>query len=135
GKPHAGRIYVAWIAADPAQDGSGCNVTMVQSFHTAGIAYSDPGTNGIAGAQGTWIPQEAFDSGIGHDMSTPFVSFTSDNQGNPYLAFNTMDVTSTTNVATCAADAANNMEQLDPTCSYNAYVVWCQCTGSPVSFD
>jgi hypothetical protein len=135
GKPHAGRIYVAWIAADPAQDLSGCNVTMVQSFHTAWIAYSDPAVNGIAGAQGTWIPQEIYDSGIGHDMSTPFMSFTGDSQGNPYVAFNSMDVSSTTNVATCAAEAATDAEANDPSCAYQTYVIWCQCSGNTVKFN
>ena len=32
GTAHAGRIYVAWIAADLAQNASGCNVTMLQAF-------------------------------------------------------------------------------------------------------
>src|SRR5207302_800390 len=39
--PHAGRIYVSWIAADPTSPLLGCNVTMAQAFHTAWIAWSD----------------------------------------------------------------------------------------------
>src|SRR5437763_10448385 len=31
--PHAGRIYVSWIASEPESAGTGCNVTMAQSFH------------------------------------------------------------------------------------------------------
>ena len=31
--PHPGRIYAAWIASDPESAGTGCNVTMAQSFH------------------------------------------------------------------------------------------------------
>src|SRR5258706_5398472 len=78
GTPHAGRIFVAWIAADLAQNATGCNVSMLQSFHTLWISYSDD--NGI-----TWVPQQAFDAGVGHDASTPFVGFTLDRQGNPYF--------------------------------------------------
>src|SRR5207253_9246513 len=77
GTPHAGRITVAWIAADLAQSATGCNVTMLQSFHTLWISYSDD--NGK-----TWTPQQAFDAGFGHDASTPFVAFTLDKLGNPY---------------------------------------------------
>src|SRR6266581_5762835 len=43
GTPHAGRIFVAWIAADLAQNASGCNVSMLQSFHTVWVSYSDDG--------------------------------------------------------------------------------------------
>src|SRR5439155_17101291 len=41
GTPHAGRITVAWIAADLAQNATGCNVSMLQSFHTLWVSYSD----------------------------------------------------------------------------------------------
>src|SRR5437870_3311711 len=34
GAAHPGRIFVAWIAADVAQNATGCNVTMLQAFHT-----------------------------------------------------------------------------------------------------
>ncbi len=80
GLPHAGRIYVAWIAADLAQNATGCNISMLQSFHTLWVSYSDD--DGV-----TWTPQQAFDAGVGHDASTPFVGFTLDNQGNPYFGF------------------------------------------------
>src|SRR5207248_9262425 len=58
GLPHAGRIYVTWIAADLAQNATGCNITMAQSFHTLWIAYSDDG--GL-----TWTAQQALDAGFG----------------------------------------------------------------------
>src|SRR5579859_3859252 len=75
GQPHAGRIIVAWIAADLPQNATGCNITMAQSFHTLWVAYSDNG-----GA--TWTAQQAMDIGIGHDASTPFVAFTLDAHAN-----------------------------------------------------
>src|SRR4051794_27518929 len=31
--PHAGRIYVSWIASDPESAPTGCNVSMAQAFH------------------------------------------------------------------------------------------------------
>ena len=80
--PHPGRIYAAWIASDPESAVTGCNVTMVQSFHNLFVAWSDDG-----GA--TWTPQLAYDAGVGHDTSTPFVSFTLDTRGNPYFGFAT----------------------------------------------
>src|SRR5467141_381252 len=95
GTPHPGRIFVAWIAADLAQNATGCNVTMLQSFHTLWISYSD--NNGA-----TWTPQQAFDAGFGHDSSTPFVGFTLDKLGNPYFGF-TINLNS--NPATCSAES------------------------------
>ena len=47
------------------------NVTMAQAFHTVWVSYSDDGGQ-------TWTPQQAFDAGVGHDTSTPFVAFTVD---------------------------------------------------------
>src|SRR6185369_3766257 len=91
GTKHAGRITVGWIAADLPQNATGCNVTMAQAFHTVWVSYSDDG-----GA--TWTPQQAFDAGIGHNTSTPFVAYTADRQGNPYFAFGT---TLNANPATC----------------------------------
>src|SRR5438093_6638518 len=73
GKPHAGRIIVGWIAADLPQNATGCNVTMAQAFHTVWVSYSDDGGQ-------PWTPQQAFDAGVGHDTSTPFVAFTLDRQ-------------------------------------------------------
>jgi hypothetical protein len=125
GLPHAGRIYVSWIAVDLAQNATGCNLSMDQSFHTAWIAYSD--NNGA-----TWTPQMAYDSGIGHDMSTPFASFTLDNQGNPYMAFNTPAPGE--NAALCGTESNAGMVQTDGTCVFNTYVVWCKCGGSSVIF-
>src|SRR6266516_2552369 len=114
GLPHAGRIFVAWIAADLAQNATGCNVSMLQSFHTLWISYSDD--NGL-----TWTPQQAFDAGFGHDSSTPFVGFTLDRAGNPYLGF-TINLNS--NPATCSAESTAGTVQSDTSCEYDMYVVW-----------
>jgi hypothetical protein len=119
--PHPGRIYAAWIASDPESVGTGCNVTMVQAFHYLFVAWSDDG-----GA--TWTPQLAYDAGIGHDTSTPFVSFTLDNQGNPYFSFATPAASD--NPATCAAESTAGTVQSDPTCAYHMWVVWSRDGGS-----
>ena len=115
GQPHAGRIIVAWIAADLAQNATGCNITMTQSFHTLWVAYSDNG-----GA--TWTAQQAFDAGIGHDTSTPFAAFTLDAHGNPYIAFAAPGPAD--NPAVCAAESAAGTVQGDPSCAYHLWVVW-----------
>src|SRR5436189_261748 len=79
--PHAGRIYAAWLAADPITSAAtGCNETQMDTFHTVWIAWSDDG-----GA--TWTPQLVFDGGFGHDASTLFADMTLDSAGNPYIAF------------------------------------------------
>ena len=113
--PHPGRIYAAWIASDPESAVTGCNVTMVQSFHNLFVAWSDDG-----GA--TWTPQLAYDAGVGHDTSTPFVSFTLDNRGNPYFAFTTPGPSD--NPAVCAAESTAGTVQSDPTCAYHMWVAW-----------
>ena len=116
GKPHAGRIFVSWIASDLAQDATGCNISMAQSFHTAWIAYSDDKGQ-------TWTPQMAFDSGIGHDMSTPFVAFTLDGQGNPYIAFDSQAPGQ--NPATCCRRVRGRDSPVrHHLMRYNMYVVW-----------
>ena len=120
GLPHAGRIYVAWIAADLAQNATGCNVSMLQSFHTLWVSYSDD--NGL-----TWTPQQAFDAGIGHDASTPFVGFTLDKQGNPYFGF---AINANANPATCSLESAAGTVQTDYSCEYDMYVVWSQTGGT-----
>ncbi|MEA2677755.1 MAG: repeat-like domain [Chloroflexota bacterium] len=120
GKPHAGRIIVGWIAADLGQNASGCNVTMLQAFHTAWISYSDDGGQ-------SWTPQQAFDSGVGHDMSTPFVGMSFDYRGNPYFAFAT---NLNANPATCGAESAAGTLQSDTSCEYDMYLVWSNDTGS-----
>jgi hypothetical protein len=125
GLPHAGRIYVSWISVDLPSNANGCNLSMDQSFHTAWIAYSDD--NGA-----TWTPQMAYDSGVGHDMSTPFASFTVDNQGNPYMAFNTPAPGE--NPVLCGTESNAGLVQTDGTCVFNTYVVWCKCGGSTVTF-
>jgi len=113
--PHPGRIYVAWIASDPESPATGCNVTMVQAFHNLFVAWSDDG-----GA--TWTPQLAYDAGIGHDTSTPFVAFTLDNRGNPYFSFATPAPGA--DPATCAAESTAGTVQSDPTCAYHMWVAW-----------
>src|SRR5207249_10779572 len=35
--PHAGRIYVAWLAADPANPATGCNLTQLPAVHDARV--------------------------------------------------------------------------------------------------
>jgi hypothetical protein len=114
GLPHAGRIYVAWIAADLAQNATGCNVSMLQSFHTLWVSWSDDGGH-------TWTPQQAFDAGVGHDASTPFVGFTLDDQGNPYFGF---AINLNANPVTCSAKSTAGTVQSDPSCEYDMYVVW-----------
>jgi hypothetical protein len=114
GTPHAGRIIVGWIAADVPQNATGCNVTMAQAFHTVWVSYSDDGGQ-------TWTPQQAFDAGIGHDTSTPFVAFTIDRRGNPYFGFAT---TLNANPATCAVESTAGTVQSDSSCEYDMYVIW-----------
>ena len=121
GLPHAGRIYVGWIAADLPQDLEGCNITQLESFHTVWISWSDDG-----GA--TWTAQQAYDAGIGHDTSTPFIAMTLDNQGNPYFGFAAQAPGS--NPATCAAESAAGTLQSDTSCQYNMNVVWSQDGGA-----
>jgi hypothetical protein len=115
GLPYAGRIYVAWIAADLPQNATGCNITMTQSFHTVWVAYSDN-----QGA--TWTAQQAFDAGFGHDTSTPFAAFTLDNRGDPYIAFSAPGPSD--NPETCAAESTAGTVQSDPSCDYHTWVVW-----------
>jgi len=120
--PHAGRIYVSWIAADAAQNTSGCNVSMAQSFHDLWVAWSDDVGN-------TWTTQQAFDGMVGHDASTPFATFTQDDKGNPYIAFaDNLNA----NPATCSAESTTGGSALqnDTTCESNMYVVWSSDGGS-----
>jgi hypothetical protein len=112
---HPGRIFVSWIASDPESSATGCNVTMLQSFHNLFVAWSDDG-----GA--TWTPQLAADAGVGHDTSTPFAGFTIDNRGNPYVAFTAPAPSE--NPATCAAESAAGTVQSDPICAYHMWVAW-----------
>jgi hypothetical protein len=119
--PHPGRIYAAWIASDPESPATGCNVTMAQSFHNLFVAWSDDGGQ-------TWTPQLAYDAGIGHDTSTPFVAFTLDNQGNPYFSFAAPSPSA--NPATCAAESTAGTVQSDPTCAYHMWVVWSSNQGA-----
>ncbi|MEA2487930.1 MAG: repeat-like domain, partial [Actinomycetota bacterium] len=79
--PHAGRVYVSWLAADDAQNGAtGCNETQLAGFHTMWAAWSDDGGQ-------TWTDQLVYDGGIGRDGSEFWPDITLDNKGNPYVAF------------------------------------------------
>jgi hypothetical protein len=118
GTPHAGRIFVAWIAADPVQNASGCNVSMFQSFHNFFLSYSDNG--GL-----TWTAVQAWDALVGHDASTPFVAFTIDNQGNPYFAA-TINLKSDSTCATKTGAALQSATK----CEYDAYLIWSGDGGS-----
>src|SRR5439155_559237 len=69
----------------------------------------------------TWTPQQAWDAGIGHDTSTPFVAYTTDTQGNPYFG---LAVNASSNPATCSAESTAGTVQSDPSCEYDMYVVW-----------
>ena len=119
--PHPGRIYVSWIASDPESPLTGCNVTMIQSFHNLFVAWSDDG-----GA--TWTPQLAYDAGVGHDASTPFASFTLDKRGNPYIGFASPGPSD--NPVVCAAESTAGTVQSDPSCAYHMWVVWSSDGGS-----
>jgi hypothetical protein len=118
--PHPGRIFVSWIASDPESPATGCNVTMVQSFHNLFVAWSDD-----KGA--SWTIALAYDAGFGHDASTPFASFTLDNKGNPYIGFATPGPSD--NPATCAAESTGGTVQKDPSCTYHMWVVWSKNQG------
>lgn len=79
--PHAGRVYVAWLAADVATSlATGCNYTQMDTFHSVWIAWSDDEGQ-------TWEATKVFDGGFGHDASVLFADLTLDRAGNPYLAF------------------------------------------------
>jgi len=98
--PHAGRIYVAWLAADPANPATGCNETQGTAFHSIWVAVSDDKGQ-------TWKDHLAYDPGPGHDGSEIFADLALDNQGNPYIGF-TMNLT-------------NNQ---DPNGAYDTWVVY-----------
>jgi len=120
GHPHAGRIIVGWIASDPAEDAAGCNISQYESFHTMWVSYSDDGGT-------SWTPQLAYDAGVGHDTSTPFVAFTLDSYGNPYFAYAT---NGEANPAVCGAESSAGTVQGDTSCEYNMYVVWSKDAGA-----
>jgi hypothetical protein len=97
--PQAGRIYVAWLAADPANAGTGCNYTQGTAFHSVWTAFSDD--------QGqTWTDSLAYDAGPGHDGSEIFADIALDNVGNPYLTF-----------------AMNLMNSQDPNNEFDTWVI------------
>jgi hypothetical protein len=117
---HAGRIYVSWIASDPESAATGCNVSMVQAFHNVFVAWSDD-----HGA--TWNLQLAYDAGFFHDASTPFASFTLDNQGNPYVAIDSPAPSE--NAQKCSTETTGG-SQSDTSCDYHVWVVWSKDGGT-----
>ena len=78
--PHAGRIYIAWLAADPLNPVSGCNLTQLAAFHSIWSAFSDDGGR-------SWTDRPVYDAGPLHDGSEIFADLTLDNRGNPYVGF------------------------------------------------
>ena len=133
---HPGRVFVTWLASDATQDGTGCNLTQDQSFHTLWSAWSD---DALTASTPTWHPQMAFDTcfdpsaavpapSCGHDASTPFASMAMDTQGNPYLAF--ASPAPSENSVVCTAESNAGTVQSDPTCAYHLYVVWSQDGGN-----
>jgi hypothetical protein len=78
--PHAGRVYMSWIAADAGTSGAtGCNYTQKDTFYNAWVAWSDDqGVN--------WTDHLVYDGGPGHDMGALFPDMTLDRKGNPYIA-------------------------------------------------
>jgi hypothetical protein len=80
GGQHAGRIYVAWLAADAANAVTGCNLTQLQAFHSVWVAWSDD-------LGQSWTDQLVYDAGPLHDGSELFADLAVDNRGNPYVAF------------------------------------------------
>jgi hypothetical protein len=82
--PHAGRVYVAWLAGDVVfNPATGCNETQAQLFHTVWVAWSDNADAQVP----TWTDQLVYDAGIGKDASTIFADIDLDTAGNPYIAF------------------------------------------------
>lgn len=120
GHPHAGRIIVGWIASDPAEDAAGCNVSQYETFHTFWVSYSDDGGT-------TWTPQLAYDAGVGHDASSPFVAFTVDKSGNPYFAYVT---DANADAPVCGGESTAGTVQSDPSCEYDMYVIWSDDAGA-----
>jgi hypothetical protein len=78
--PHAGRVYVLWIAPDIAQSPvTGCNLTQLAGFHQIWVAWSDDEGQ-------SWTDHLVFDGGFGTDASEFWPDLTLDNKGNPYVA-------------------------------------------------
>lgn len=108
--PHKGRLFAAWIAADPTSGITGCNVTEFQAFHNMIVATSDD-----QGA--TWSPKVIYDAGLFHDASSPFAAFNLDNQGNPYYAWT---VNQNSQPETCSVP----LNPGTPDCEYDTYMAW-----------
>jgi hypothetical protein len=128
GGPHAGRIYVAWIAADPTSAGTGCNFSQAQAFHNLIVAYADPPFTFSTGTGATpptiqWTGLIAADIGLFHDSSTPFVGFTLDSQGNPYFGY-----AANANSSPAMCSVPNNPQTAQ--CEYDMYVVWSKDSGT-----
>jgi hypothetical protein len=79
--PHAGRVYVAWLAGSVATNApTGCNITQLDTFGQVWMAWSDD-----EGA--TWTDKLVYDAGFGHDASAIFADLALDRLGNPYVAW------------------------------------------------
>jgi hypothetical protein len=79
--PHAGRVYVAWLAGSVATNvPTGCNITQMDTFGQIWTAWSDD-----EGA--SWTDQLVYDAGFGHDASAIFADLTLDRAGNPYVSW------------------------------------------------
>lgn len=79
--PHAGRVYVAWLAGSVATNAAtGCNETQLDTFGQIWMAWSDD-----EGA--TWTDKLVYDAGFGRDASAIFADLALDKAGNPYVAW------------------------------------------------
>ena len=101
GSPHAGRLYAAWITADPATNVlSGCNETQLAPFYQLYVATSDDGSN--------WTPRLAYrapndpncpnttavagaSTPTCTDLSEIFTQIAVDGGGNAYVSFTAYD--------------------------------------------
>ena len=79
--PHAGRVYVAWLAGSVATNvPTGCNVTQLDTFSQIWTAWSDDEGS-------TWTDKLVYDAGFGHDAASLFADLALDRAGNPYVAW------------------------------------------------
>ncbi|MHB8512746.1 MAG: hypothetical protein ACYDCC_11260 [Actinomycetota bacterium] len=97
GSPHAGRVYAAWVTADPATNATtGCNTTQMSPYFNVYTAYSD---NADA-TKPTWKVQPVFlgpkdaacaghvpTTGSCDDNGNLFPHLTIDRAGNVYVAW------------------------------------------------
>ena len=75
--PETGQVYVQWITADPtANTSEGCNITMIQNFHTVWVSRSDDG--GV-----TWNASLVYDGAPTENTSDIFATLAVDDSGVP----------------------------------------------------